>query len=122
MTTSPLARGFVIGFVVSTLAGVLFRDLEVVSIGYGVAGLAVGVVAPQRRGLIGLVVGQVASFVAIVAIQFLTPIGTVINSESTDEFLGFAPLIALIWAGFVLAGAIGFAIGAYAVRRRSRAS
>jgi len=120
MTASPLARGFAIGFVVSTLAGVGSRSLEVVSIGYGIAGLAVGVVAPSRLGFVGLVVGQVASFVAIATLQFLTPIGTVINSESIDELLGFAPLVALIWAGFVGSGVIGWAIAAYAIRRRMR--
>ena len=51
------------------------------------------------------------------AIQFLTTVNTVINGESLSELLGFAPLVALIWSGYVVAGEIGF--GAVALRLTS---
>jgi hypothetical protein len=116
------AAPFLIGLAGATTAGVLFHDLwylglAIIVVGAATAWVAIAASIPLNRvAATGLGIGVAASLGVLMAIQFLITVNTVINGESLSELLGFAPLVALIWGSYVVAGEIGF--GAIALARR----
>ena len=111
VASGPFLRAAVVGLVGSVILGYLLRDVIAMVFGMAIVGVAVGLVSSGRPGIAGLGVGQLASLIVLVAIQFGTTVDTFINSEDVPQFIGLLPLILVMWLGFLCSAVIGFLVG-----------
>lgn len=98
-----------IGIVGTVIVGILTRDLLPLALGTFVVGLAGGLIGQGWRRAAPLGIGIAVALPVLIAIQLLTPIGTLVNTEDDGELAGALPLVLLIWAAVIGVGLAGFA-------------
>lgn len=111
--------GIVLGIALagSLALEIVLRDVWILGLGIAATGAAVGLLArragalPDRpSGAAGLAVGVAISLPIVLAIQYLSPIETIVNSEDTAELLGLWPILVGVWLVYVVASVAAFAL------------
>jgi len=110
MRSNTWTTPFTIGIVGMVIVGVVARDLPPMALGSFVVGLTGGLIGRGWWRVAPLGIGMTLALPVLVAIQLLTPIETLVNTEDPGELAGALPLVLLIWAAFVGAGLAGFAV------------